>query len=142
MRGSRSTYRIGGIAKATGLSVDAIRYYERLGLLPAAPRTTGGARVYGNDAVQKIRFVKQAQALGLTLREIQQMVDYRRASSRSACRRIRDLLAHRIADIDGRMAELRTFRATLCEHLKECEDALDRRPDPHCPTLVALERDA
>lgn len=134
------TFRIGEVADRTGVTVEALRYYERLGLLPRPPRTTGGLRRYGGDVVDRVRFIKQAQTLGLTLREILQLTRDRHRRSQSGCRRVHDVLARHIAEVDERMAELRTLRRTLTEYLRTCEEALGREAEPECPTLDALEK--
>jgi MerR family transcriptional regulator, copper efflux regulator len=133
------TYRIGEVAERTGLTVDALRYYERMGLLPRAPRTSGGLRRYDHHVLDRVRFIKQAQTLGLTLREIQQLAGDAHRRSRAACRRVHDVLARHLAEIDQRVAELQELRGTLSEYLKTCESALGHDTEPECPTLSALE---
>lgn len=135
-------YRIGEVAELTGLTVDALRYYERMGLLPRAPRTDGGFRRYDDRLLHRVRFIKQAQRLGLTLRDIQELVGSSNRSGRTACRRVRDLLSQRIADLDARLAELHSFRRTLTEYLSACERALRQAGEPQCPTLDALDKEA
>ena len=134
------SYGIGEIARHTGVSVEALRFYEKRRLLQAPPRTEGGFRRYSEDVLQRVRFIKQAQSLGLTLDDIQQLVDgQQRRHHRPSCRKVRDLLTQRIDDIDGRIKELHEFRRTLNEHLASCERALSGMPEPACPTLDALE---
>ena len=140
MRDTDQTYRIGEVATQTGMTVEALRYYECKGLLPKPPRTAGGVRRYGPDVLERIRFVKQAQTLGLSLREIQQLLGNAHRRGRSACRRVHGVLAQHIADIDTRLVELQALRGTLCDYLKTCEQALGRESEPECPTLDALER--
>jgi len=70
MRNTEKTYRIGEIAEQTGVTAEALRYYERLGLLQKLVRTDGGARRYAEHTVGRVRLIKQVQALGLTLREV------------------------------------------------------------------------
>jgi len=67
-------YRIGEVAEMAGITPDAIRYYERLGVLPRAPRTAGGLRMYGDNVLPRVRFIQQAQALGLTLKDVKELV--------------------------------------------------------------------
>jgi DNA-binding transcriptional MerR regulator len=74
---------IGPIATATGLTPDAVRYYERLGLLPTAPRSSAGFRLYSPDTIEHIQFIKRAQQFGLALREIRATP---RTSERTATR--------------------------------------------------------
>jgi DNA-binding transcriptional MerR regulator len=139
MQPSRS-YRIGEIADQTGVSVETLRYYEKRRLLNAPPRTEGGFRRYSDAAVQQVRFIKQAQALGLTLADVQQLLASRqRRSHLPTCRKVRDLLTRRIEDIDARIKELREFRGTLHDHLVTCNQALAAATDPACPTIEALD---
>ena len=67
---SGGVLRIGAVAAAAGLTPDAVRYYERVGLLPKAPRTGGRLRVYPRETIARLRFIRQAKGLGLELREI------------------------------------------------------------------------
>ena len=133
-------YRIGEIAERTGVSVETLRYYEKRRLLNAPARTHGGYRVYSDAVVHQVKFIKQAQSLGLTLDDIQQLAAWRMRSSRGpSCRKVRDLLTARIEDIDSRITELREFRRTLHEHLGACDRALAGAPEPPCPTIEALD---
>lgn len=137
---AETTLRIGEVAVLTGVTVEALRYYERQGLLDVPPRTSSGVRRYPGTIVGRVAFIKQAQRLGLTLRDIQQLAVARRGPSRAACTRIRELLATRIADLDGRMDELRQFRATLAEHLASCDAALKKTGEAECPTVERLTK--
>src|SRR5712675_2458952 len=130
-------YRIGEIAVKAGVTVDTLRYYERLGVLPHARRTTGGLRQYGDDVLRHVRFIQQAQALGLTLKDVRQLLSDQGRGGRDRCRKVRDLLARRLKDVDAKLAELRSFRRTLRTHLTECERALER-DNAVCPVITEL----
>jgi len=130
-------YRIGEVATATAVSVEALRYYEREGLLPASLRSSGGARRYGADALDRVRFIKEAQAAGLTLRDIHVLVQAR-GGSRRDCKKIRGVLAARVEDLDKRLAQMLAFREVLGEHLRACDSALTTDA-PACPALDAFE---
>ena len=133
-------YRIGEIAERTGVTVETLRYYEKRRLLSASARTEGGFRLYSDAAVRQVTFIKQAQSLGLTLDDIQQLAAGRlRTNHAPSCRKVRDLLTSRIEDIDARIKELRKFRRTLDEHLAACDRALASAPEPACPTIDALD---
>lgn len=137
---SSRTYRIGDIAHQTGVSVETLRYYEKRRLLNAPPRTEGGFRLYSADAVQQVRFIKQAQSVGLTLDDVQQLLTGRqRRPNMVSCRKVRDLLTRRIQDIDARIKDLREFRRTLHAHLATCEGALAAPGNRACPTIEALD---
>jgi MerR family transcriptional regulator, mercuric resistance operon regulatory protein len=131
------TYRIGEVAELTGVSVDALRYYERMGLLKAPPRTQGGFRRYPSEVVQRIGFIKQSQALGLALGDIQELLDEHHGHS--ACRRVHKLLLKRLAEIDARMTELAELRGTLDAYRRSCEKALRGAAQPSCPMLQELD---
>jgi DNA-binding transcriptional MerR regulator len=104
---SSQTYRIGEIATHTGVSVETLRYYEKRRLLTPPPRSEGGFRLYSDDALRQVRFIKQAQSLGLTLDDIHHLIaGQQRRTHPSSCRKVRDLLTRRIADIDARIKEL------------------------------------
>src|SRR5688572_3969519 len=111
-------YRIGEIAARAGVSVETLRYYEKRRLLNTPARTDGGFRVCSDAVVHQVKFIKQAQSLGLTLDDVQQLAAGRlRKNHAPSCRKVRDLLTRRIDDIDARVRELRAFRRTLHEHL-------------------------
>ena len=132
-------YRIGEVAAEAGVTVDTLRYYERLGVLPRARRTSGGLRQYGEDVLKQMRFIHEAQALGLTLSDVRQLVCDQGRVGRDRCRKVRDLLSARLQDVDARLAQLRSFRQTLQSHLEACEDALAQER-PACPVISELTR--
>lgn len=130
-------YRISEVAEMAGITPDAIRYYERLGVLPPAPRTAGGLRTYGDDVLPRVRFIQQAQALGLTLKDVKELVANEGRGGYQRCRRVRDLLKSRLADVDARLKEMQAFRRTLGAHLQDCEQALEQER-PVCPVMAEL----
>lgn len=133
-------YRIGEIAAATGVSADTLRFYERERLLPPAVRSSGGARRYTRDVVGRVKFIKQAQAVGLTLKDIRVLVFVRQRSAPAACRKTRTILADRIQELQRRMQEMQEFQSILSVHLKACDRALGSLTPEDCPALDALER--
>jgi DNA-binding transcriptional MerR regulator len=108
---------IGKVAKAVGVSVHAIRYYERLGLLPPAHRTESGYRVYPADAVERLRFVQQAQALGFSLEEIKEILRLR-YSGQSPCNCVRGMLEKRLEHVERQIVKLGRFRRNLHQILE------------------------
>ena len=93
-----ATMQIGGVAKLTALSVDAIRFYERRALLPKPPRTAGRFRLYTNQDVERLDFIRRMQGLGFSLREIRQLLDLRE-HHREACHEVRDLLKTKLVNV-------------------------------------------
>ena len=137
---TEKTYRIGKVAERTGVTVEALRYYERLGLLPTPLRTEGGARRYAEHVVDRVRLIKQVQALGLTLREVVEMLGDSSGSSPARCRKVHGLITRHLEEIDRRVAELRDLQRTLDAYRQSCEGAMTATPEPECPMLDALER--
>lgn len=133
---SRAGLQIGELAARTGVSIHTVRYYERRKLLRSAGRTEGGFRLFAHEAIDRIRFVKQAQELGLSLDEIGLLLE---TPGRGECRQMRDLLRAKLEELDERMRRMRAFRRTLAAHLDACERALEHdQASPACPVVVEL----
>jgi DNA-binding transcriptional MerR regulator len=132
-----SNLKIGELAVACGVSRDTVRYYERLKLLPRAARTRGGYRTYGEADVERVRFIKQAQAFGLSLDEIRALM-FEGKGGLEQCQRVRDLLAAKLKELDARLVEMRAFRQTLASYLGKCEEALLHADRDTCPVLFEL----
>ncbi len=104
--------RIGELAHQTGISTKTARYYESIGLLPEPRRTPSGYRDYDGAAVDRVRFVRDAQATGLTLAEIASVLELKDAGATS-CRHTGELLQRHLADLDQQIARLQAARAEL-----------------------------
>lgn len=129
-----SGYGIGALAVAAGVSVDTLRYYEREGLLPRASRTAGGTRRYAPEAAERVRFIKQAQMMGWSLREIRQLV----APDNVQCAAVRTMIAERLADADRRLLELASFRRMLQIALERCDQTLGGSKNAACNVVQQL----
>lgn len=128
--------RIGELAAQASISIDTIRYYERRRLLPHAARSNGGFRLFKQDMVERIRFIRQAQSLGFSLDEIRDLLS---AGNATSCRHVRDLLSKKLTELDERMRTMKSFRRVLLNHLKACERELSLRGDAaQCPVLEEL----
>lgn len=130
---------IGEVARRTGITVETLRYYEDLGLLPPAARTRGGSRRYATDVIAQLQFIKHAQSLGLSLRDIQTMTGRNQAAPRETCRQVHEILARQLAYVNQRIAELTEARQTLASYLTSCEQALQEPNAPSCPVLAPLD---
>lgn len=106
--------KIGEVAAASAVSTKTIRYYESIGLLPEPARTESGYREYDASAIERLRFIRDAQATGLKLAEIESVLELKGAGARS-CDHTRSLLERHIADIDEQLARLQVARAELVE---------------------------
>lgn len=104
--------RIGDLARRTGLTVKTLRFYEQTGVLPAAVRLPSGYRDYDDSALARLRFVKAAQAAGLTLAEVRQVIAVRNDDG-PPCQHVTGLLDARAADLDRRIAEFTLLRADI-----------------------------
>ncbi len=108
--------RIGDLASRAGLSTDAIRYYEKEGLLPAPRRTDNGYRDYGPEAVDDLEFIRKAQVVGLRLNDIREVLGIVSGGS-PPCDHVRSVLRERLDDVDRKLVELKALRATLRKSL-------------------------
>lgn len=138
MNGPQSL-RIGQVARKTGLTVDAIRFYERAGLLPRPMRTSGGYRLYNPPAVADLEFIQKAQQLGFSLNEIRELFSIQRHPA-EVCAHVRDLIAQKLETVRSKIAELQTLEVGLVDALRRCGRAL-RRPETHresCPVLTEI----
>lgn len=128
--------RIGQVAERSGVSIDTVRYYERRRLLPAAPRTAGGYRVFTSEAIERVLFIKQAQELGFSLEEISTLLTTKGTND---CIRVHDLLDVKLTELDARMKAMRDFRLKLVHYLAECEEELKKHPNSaECPVVVEI----
>ena len=134
-----SLLRIGELASAAGVSADTVRYYERRNLLPHPGRTDAGYRVYSEQDVDRLQFIKRAQSLGLSLDEIKALLSERR-NGLSECRQVRDLLSSKLIELDAKIGEMRAFRKTLGAYMGECEAALAGKRGDYCPVLFEITR--
>ena len=125
---------IGELASECGVSRDTVRFYERERLLPAPRRTASGYRRYDEGDVARVRFVKRAQAIGLTLDDVRELLSIRQARTPEECRRVAARLTARIETIDAKIAQLRAFRRELTRNLERCE----RAHSGSCPMVLDL----
>ncbi len=126
--------RIGHLAAQTGVTPDTVRYYERIGLLRAAGRTAGGFREYDEDAAGDLGFIRKAQALGLKLKDIGEILDVAAGGARP-CEHVRTLVHRRLAEVEDRIAELRALRTALKKTLGRLERAPPSRGACRCAAI-------
>jgi MerR family mercuric resistance operon transcriptional regulator len=129
--------QIGQVARETGLTVDAIRFYEKQRLLKHPPRSEGGFRLFAAHDVQNIHFIRRAQELGFSLNEIRELLILQ-SGGVTACSHVRDLLKAKLAAVQEKIAELQKLENQLAADLKKCERTLRRgKSAGHdcCPVL-------
>jgi MerR family transcriptional regulator, copper efflux regulator len=125
--------QIGTIAKRIGLSVDAIRFYERNALLPRAARTEGGFRQYAESDVDTLAFIRRVQGLGFKLSEIRGLLKLR-GDSLQPCAPVQQQLLQTLADVQRKLNDLHKLERELRLALRSCNKELRKR-DAHCPIL-------
>lgn len=128
---------IGQLARQTGVPIDTVRYYERQQLLPAARRSPAGYRIFDQDAVRRLRFIRRAKTLGFTLDEIAGLLSLssRRDQDMSD---VRSAAAARLADVEQRLRELQRMRSALAQLIDACPGHGDLAA---CPIMAALQED-
>ena len=128
--------RIGELARLAGVSVQTVRYYERLCLLPRVPRSASGYRVYSSDAFARLRFVRHAQAVGLSLDEIREVLRIR-DSGKAPCECVRGMLERKVEEIEQQLAQLARFRRRLRRILKHAQGLprLSHADSSLCPII-------
>lgn len=124
---------IGRLARAAGVNIETIRYYQRRGLLATPRRPLRGVRRYPEETLARLRFIKRAQELGFTLREIAELLKLGDGS----CRETRAIAEHRLADIETRLRDLQSMRAALDKLIRSCRAGNQSA----CPIIASLEHD-
>ena len=123
---------IGGLAKAAGVGVETVRYYQRRGLLPEPARPAGEIRRYGDGDLKRLRFIRSAQAAGFTLAEISELIALDQSDDRA---RVRALAQARVAALDEKIAGMQEARDALAGLATACAS---KRGGP-CPILKAFD---
>ena len=133
--------RIGELASRTGTPTKTIRYYESIGVLPAPERATNGYRDYPEDAVDRLSFVRDAQATGLTLTEIASVLDLR-SQGEATCHHVIDLLERHLTALDRHIQTLRETRRKLANLTDRARslDPGDCRDPNRCQTISGAEQ--
>lgn len=128
---------IGELAKQAQVTIDTIRYYEKCGLLPKPTRTSAGYRVYSPSSLERLIFIKQAQALNLSLSEIAEILNFQ-TNDRQACEKVQSLLHEKMIDIDHHIKMLNDFRTTLFHYLSQCNKTLATEAANSCPVISEM----
>lgn len=129
------TLSIGRVAQKAGVNLQTVRYYQRRGLIKVPAKPNQGYRVYGDEIVERLRFVKRAQHLGFTLKEIQELLEL----GDGHCQDVQSLAQAKRDGIRRQIQDLRRMQKVLDRYLKECGD----NPEPgHCSMIDALSTGA
>ncbi len=123
---------IGHVAQAAGVHVETVRYYQRRGLVSLPPKRTRGFRYYAPETASRVRFIKRAQALGMSLKEVQRLL---KLDAKGACKETRSLAVAKLALVEGKLVDLARLRDVLRSLVAACDE-------PHgasCPIIEQLE---
>ncbi len=126
--------RSGEVARQAGVNVETLRFYEREGILAEPPRRASGYREYPAETVDVIRFVKRAQELGFSLREIRELLDLRQVPRR-ASKRVGRLVVDKVAEINDKIRDLEAMRQALDDLICACEG---KPAAAECPIIESL----
>jgi MerR family transcriptional regulator, copper efflux regulator len=117
----RGMLKIGDVSKRSGIGIEALRFYEKSGLLEKPSRTMSGYRMYDAQVLERLAFIKQSQALGFSLDEIKRIIEDARMG-KSPCAEVREIVRQRLDELDERMKELRRYRRELSDTLAEWDE--------------------
>ncbi len=133
---------IGKAAKLAGISVDAIRFYQKLGLIKSVGRSAGGYRLFDGEQIRDLTFVRHAQELGFSLAEVKELLALRQ--KHHVCSEVQSMLKRKVGDVQEKINSLSRLEAELADALRNCNRELRlKREIKHedcCPLLTKLDR--
>lgn len=131
---SRSTYTISQLSKTAGIPTTTVRYYERVGLIEPEDRSAGNYRIYTDDSLRKVKFIRAAQGIGFTLDDIKQLLAAEVGKIPRCCD-VQPLLEQRMADVEQRLRDLKNVKRVLQSALRKCNQG---RPNDPCVVVESL----
>ena len=135
MKRKMTSLTSGEVAKRAGIGVEALRFYQRKGLVPEPPRTANRYRRFPPETVRRLRFIQRAQAIGFSLAEIAELLELR-VDPEADCEAVRERAAVRLREVEEKIHDLERVRSTLGQLVTACAH---RTPSTECPILEALE---
>jgi MerR family mercuric resistance operon transcriptional regulator len=131
---SPAALSIGELSRRTGVNIETIRYYERIKMLPAPPRTGSGRRVYGPAETRSLAFIRRSRELGFTLEQVRALLALSAEDGKNTCGEVRQLAASHLADVRAKIADLRAMASVLSDAVRRC----DAGELPGCPLIDVL----
>ena len=125
---------IGRISRLSGVNIETIRYYERIKMVPAPPRTASGRRAYDLAHLRVLAFIRRSRELGFSLDEIRALIRLG-GPEKATCREVREIAAHHLDDIRAKINDLRKLERLLAKTVAECSG----QTVPDCPVLDILD---
>lgn len=132
-----NSYKIGEIAKFAEVNIETIRFYERKGLISPSGRLDSGYRIFSEETVRRIKFIKHAKWIGFTLKEIQELLNLR-VSDNSSCHIVNNKTKEKIEEIQSKVILLNRMKAVLQDLSLSCDQ---KKPTEDCPILKILDSD-
>ena len=129
-------YTISRLAQAAGIPTTTVRYYERIGLLQPEDRSQGNYRLYGDESLERLKFIRAAQATGFTLDDIKTLLSDK-AGNAPSCGSVRVLIEERLGDLEQRLKDLRQVRKVLRTALEQCRG---QKKSDRCQVVASLKR--
>lgn len=123
---------IGKLSDRTGVKIETIRYYEKIGLLPPAPRKQSGHRIYDSASVDRLCFIKRGRELGFSISNIRSLLGLE--DEKPSCGQVYEITKMHLADIRSKIADLKRLEKTLSRVAREC----DRNAGPNCAIIEML----
>ena len=127
------TYSRGQLAEVTGVKSETIRYYEKCGLLAVTARSAGGHRIYSEDHVKRLQFIRRCRELGFSLGEIEGLLELDSGENKT-CEQVRHATEVHLRDVQEKISDLKKMEDTLVELISQCDDL----SSPICPIIEAL----
>jgi len=124
---------IGTLSRETGCNIETIRYYERIGLLRAPPRSAGGHRIYDRDDIRRLGFVRRARELGFSLDDVRVILGLVDGGGLT-CAEVKSVTVEHLEDVEAKIRDLQTIAGVLRDMAARC----DGGETPHCPIIEAL----
>jgi MerR family mercuric resistance operon transcriptional regulator len=123
---------IGALSKRSGVNIETIRYYERIGLMPAPPRSDGGHRIYDHGHLKRLSFIHRSRRLGFSIQEIRELLGL--IESDFSCRDVKAVVLDHVEDVQAKITELKKIESTLLTFADQCDggEAAD------CPIINQL----
>ncbi|WP_246174278.1 MerR family transcriptional regulator [Bradyrhizobium paxllaeri] len=127
-------FTIGALSDLTDVNIETIRYYERIKMLPAPPRTAGGRRVYDPTHLRTLAFIRRSRELGFSLDDIRALIRLG-GPDQASCRQVREIATHHLDDVRAKIADLRKMERLLSKTVAQCTGTTA----PNCPVLDILD---
>jgi MerR family transcriptional regulator, mercuric resistance operon regulatory protein len=133
---SAAAISIGKLSQRTGVNIETIRYYERIGMIPRPPRSANGRRIYGEVETRTLSFIRRGRELGFSLDEIRALLALSAHQVDEVCAEVRHVAEDHLEDVRSKIADLRAMERVLADAVRRCEEG----ESAQCPLIDALSR--